>query len=146
MDWPASTFWWVAAGVLVAVELASGTFYLLMLALGAAAGALAAHLGATFNSQMVAAAVVGGGATALWHFKRFRAPRSAPAEANPDVNLDIGQSVRVDAWGADGNAQVTYRGASWSVTYRGTGAPAPGEHTIVAVQGSRLVVAPRSEH
>ncbi|MBE7416127.1 MAG: NfeD family protein [Ideonella sp.] len=144
MQWAASTLWWLAAGVLVAVELASGTFYLLMLAFGAAAGALAAHLGAGANTQMVIAALVGGGATALWHFKRFRAPRSAPAEANPDVNLDIGQTVRVDAWAADGTAQVNYRGASWAVSFRGTGAPAPGEHTIVAVQGSRLMVAPRS--
>ena len=37
MDWSASTGWWLAAGVLVAAELATGTFYLLMLALGAAA-------------------------------------------------------------------------------------------------------------
>ena len=144
MDWSASTQWWVVAGLLVAVELASGTFYLLMLAFGAAAGAIAAQLGAPTSAQLVAAALVGGGATALWHFKRFRAPRSAPAEANPDVNLDIGQSVRVDNWAADGTAQVNYRGASWSVTYRGAGVPAPGEHTIVAVHGSRLMVAPRT--
>lgn len=144
MDGSGSTLWWVVAGLLVAIELASGTFYLLMLALGAAAGAIAAHLGARLEVQLVAAALVGGGATAIWHFKRFRAPRSAPAEANPDVNLDIGQSVRVDAWAADGTAQVSYRGASWAVSYRGAGTPAPGEHTIVAVQGNRLLVAPRA--
>jgi len=40
--WNGSTLWWVIAGTLVALELATGTFYLLMLALGAAAGALAA--------------------------------------------------------------------------------------------------------
>jgi len=139
-----STLWWVVAGLLVVVELASGTFYLLMLAFGAAAAAVAAHLGSAMSVQLVTAALVGGGATALWHFKRFRKPRSAPAEANPDVNLDIGQSVRVDAWAADGTARVNYRGASWAVMFRGTGTPAPGEHTIVAVQGSRLVVAPRA--
>lgn len=144
MGWPTSTMWWVVAGMLVAVELASGTFYLLMLAFGAAAGAVTAHLGASLNAQLVAAALVGGGATALWHFKRFRAPRSAPADANPDVNLDIGQTVRVDAWAADGTAQVNYRGASWSVGFRGSGTPAPGEHVIVAVHGSRLMVAPRA--
>ena len=38
MDWSLATWWWIAAGVLVAAELASGTFYLLMLALGAGAG------------------------------------------------------------------------------------------------------------
>jgi membrane protein implicated in regulation of membrane protease activity len=144
MGWPTSTMWWVVAGLLVAVELASGTFYLLMLAFGAAAGAVTAHLGASLNAQLVAAALVGGGATALWHFKRFRAPRSAPADANPDVNLDIGQTVRVDAWSADGTAQVSYRGASWSVSFRGSGSPAPGEHVIVAVHGSRLMVSPRA--
>jgi len=32
MDWSAATGWWIVAGVLVAAELATGTFYLLMLA------------------------------------------------------------------------------------------------------------------
>ena len=44
MDLNPSTFWWVAAGVAVAAELATGTFYLLMFALGLAAAALAATL------------------------------------------------------------------------------------------------------
>jgi membrane protein implicated in regulation of membrane protease activity len=39
MDLSASTYWWVAAGVAVAVELATGTFYLLMIALGLAGAA-----------------------------------------------------------------------------------------------------------
>ena len=41
MDWSHATTWWIVAGVLVAAELATGTFYLLMLALGAAAAAMA---------------------------------------------------------------------------------------------------------
>ena len=41
MDFSAPTLWWVAAGVLVAAELATGTFYLLMIALGAAGAAAA---------------------------------------------------------------------------------------------------------
>ncbi|HOI65513.1 MAG TPA: NfeD family protein, partial [Thiomonas arsenitoxydans] len=41
MDNP--TAWWILAGFFVAMELVSGTFYLLMLAVGAVAGALAAH-------------------------------------------------------------------------------------------------------
>ena len=43
MDLSLSTWWWIVAGVLVAAELATGTFYLLMVAIGCAAGALAAH-------------------------------------------------------------------------------------------------------
>ena len=51
-----STLWWIATGVLVALELASGTFYLLMLAIGGVAGALAAHAGAPLPIQLAVAA------------------------------------------------------------------------------------------
>ena len=95
MEFQASTLWWVLAGVLVIAELLTGTFYLLMLALGSVAAAGAAHAGAAGTAQFVAAALVGGGATALWHFKRARAPRSAPAASNADVSPDIGQTVVV---------------------------------------------------
>lgn len=142
MDLSAPTLWWVLAGVLVAVELATGTFYLLMLALGAAGAALAAHAGVAGTAQIATAALVGGGATALWHFKRARAPRSASAERNRDVNLDIGGVVRVEQWAADGSARVHYRGASWQARFVGEGTPAPGEHVIVTVEGSRLGLAP----
>ncbi len=142
MDWNSATLWWVVAGVLVAAEMATGTFYLLMLALGAAAGALAAHAGGALTAQVVTAALVGAGTTAAWHFKRSRLPTSAPAQSNADVNLDIGQTVQVDHWAADGTARVHYRGASWSVAYASSGAPLPGRHTIVSVQGTQLQVAP----
>ena len=56
MDLSASTLWWLVAGALVAVELATGTFYLLMLSLGCVAGALAAHAGLSDTPQMVTAA------------------------------------------------------------------------------------------
>ena len=55
-----ATMWWVLAGVLVALELLTGTFYLLMLSLGAVAAALAALAGYGLNTQLVAAAIVGG--------------------------------------------------------------------------------------
>ena len=138
MDFSASTMWWVAAGLLVAAELLTGTFYLLMLALGCTAAAVAAHAGTGFTAQIIAAAVVGGGATAAWHVRRARAPRSAPAESNRDVNLDIGQRVTVDTWGADGRTRVHYRGAAWSARHAGPGAPATGEHEIVSVHGNEL--------
>jgi len=142
VDWSTSTGWWLAAGVLVAAELASGTFYLLMLGLGCAAGALAAHAGLAATGQMVAAAVVGAGATAAWHLKRRQAPAAAPAESNRDVNLDIGQRLHVAHWTAEGSARAHYRGASWAVRYAGSGVPQAGEHVIVALNGSELRVAP----
>ena len=140
MDWSTATSWWIVAGVLVAAELASGTFYLLMLAVGAAAAALAAHLGVSFNGQLLAAALIGGGAVAAWHFKRGQQPKPVPAGSNRDVNLDIGETVQVTAWDAEGNAQVHYRGASWAVRYAGTDAPSPGTFVIHAIDGNRLLL------
>ena len=142
MDWNAPMLWWLATGGLVAAELATGTFYLLMLALGCVAGALAAHAGFGGTGQVATAALLGAAFTAGWHFKRARAPQSAPSESNRDVNIDIGETLRVDAWGADGTARVPYRGAAWSVRFDGPGTPAPGEHVIVAVHGTQLRVAP----
>jgi membrane protein implicated in regulation of membrane protease activity len=135
-----STVWWLLAGAAVAVELVTGTFYLLMLAIGLAAGALAAHAGAALTTQLIAAALVGGGAVAAWHLKRGRRPAEPAASANRDVNLDVGEVVHVDAWSPEGTASIRYRGANWTVvaadgTVHGTGA-----HRVREVVGSRLVV------
>jgi membrane protein implicated in regulation of membrane protease activity len=140
MTWDQSTAWWVVAGLLVVLELTSGTFYLLMLAVGTAAGALAAHAGLSFPGQLVAAAVIGGAAVTLWHRRRLARPAAPRAAENPDLNLDIGSRVQVEAWGTDRQARVHYRGAAWGARFGGTGTPTPGEHVIVAVEGPLLVL------
>ncbi len=137
-----STLWWIATGVLVAAELASGTFYLLMLALGMAGGAIAAHVGMGTNGQMAAAAALGGGAVAIWYFVRKRQPPGGPASANRDINLDIGGAVHVDAWNADRTASVTYRGTQWTAELAPQATASAGGHRIVEVVGSRLIVVP----
>jgi membrane protein implicated in regulation of membrane protease activity len=146
LDWHASTLWWLMGGVLVAAELATGTFYLLMLALGCAAGAMAAHMGLGLATQIVIAAVIGAGATWAWHLKRQRAPSAAPAASNRDVNIDIGQRLQVVAWLADGTARVPYRGATWTVRWAGNGAPVAGEQIIQSLHGNELHVAPAATH
>jgi len=140
MTWDHSTAWWVATGLLVVLELTSGTFYLLMLAIGTVAGALGAHAGLNFPGQLVAAAVIGGAAVTIWHRRRLASPAAPRAAENPDMNLDVGAHVHVDAWGADRQAQVHYRGAAWNARFAGSGAPAPGEHVIVAVEGLQLLL------
>ena len=142
MDLSMATLWWVAAGIAVAAELATGTFYLLLIALGLTAGALAAHFGFAVGVQAAVAALLGGGATALWHWRRAQQPRSAPARENRDVNLDIGERVKVDAWAADRTARVQYRGSAWTVRLAPGAVAAPGEYVVTAVEGNWLVVAP----
>jgi membrane protein implicated in regulation of membrane protease activity len=144
MDISSSTLWWLLAGIAIAAELITGTFYLLMVALGLAAAALASHLGLGSGMQLVAAAVVGGGATALWHWKRARAPRSAPAAENRDVNLDVGERIHVAAWDADRTTRVQYRGSTWQARLQPGAAAVAGEHRVAAVEGNWLVLAPSS--
>ncbi|NMM80836.1 hypothetical protein B2J86_07800 [Acidovorax sp. SRB_14] len=135
-----STLWWLMTGAAIVAELLTGTFYLLMLAIGLAAGALAAHLGAEMAVQLVVAAVVGGGAVFACYLVRRRSPGVQPAASNRDVNLDVGETVQVDAWNPDGTAQVRYRGAQWTVLLRPGNAPSPGLHRVAEVVGSRLLV------
>ena len=144
MDWQASTGWWVAAGVVVGAELATGTFYLLMIALGLACAALAAHLGFATTAQIATAALVGGGATALWHWRRAREPRSAPVATNRDANLDIGERVHVEAWDGDRTARVHYRGSVWTARLAPGASAAPGLHRVSGVEGNWLVLDPAS--
>ena len=140
-----STIWWVLAGSAVALELLTGTFYLLMLAIGLAAAALAAHLGLSSSAQLVVAAVVGGGAVVGWHFVRQRRPQEPPAEANRDVNLDIGETVQVTRWNPDGTTTLKYRGAQWTALAAPGTIPVAGPHRIREVTGSRLVLEPTQE-
>ena len=144
MDIPASTFWWLLAGIAVAAELTTGTFYLLMLALGMAAAALAAHLGAGGGVQLLAAALVGGGATSLWHWKRARTPHSAPAPQNRDVNLDVGERIQVKNWQDDRTTRVSYRGSMWTARLAPGAHAVAGEFRVVAVENNWLVLAPSS--
>lgn len=146
MDLSPWTYWWVAAGIAVAVELATGTFYLLMLALGFAAGAVAAHLGLSGSGQVAVAALVGGGATALWHWQRARQPAPLPVAGNRDVNLDVSDHVQVERWSDDRTTQVQHRGSTWSARLAPGAEPAPGRHVIVAVEGNWLVLAPAPRH
>ena len=137
-----STIWWLLAGVAVAVELVTGTFYLLMLAIGMVAAALAAHLGAPVIVQIVVAALVGGGAVVVWHWKRSKSPKPAQANANSDVQMDIGQTVHVQQWNDDATASVKYRGAQWTVQLADPdAAPQPGLFKVKELNGNRLVVA-----
>ncbi len=137
-----STIWWVLAGLVAIAELMTGTFYLLMISIGLVAGALAAHLGLSISGQIIAAALIGGGATLAWHFYKAKQPSAAPAQANRDVNLDIGETVQVAAWNPDGSGFVTYRGSQWSVMAAPGAAQAAGSYRIKEVMGNRLIVEP----
>ena len=104
----------------------------------AVAAALAALAGYGLNTQLVAAAIVGGlGAVLLGQWRKRQT--TTPQEAQ-DQHLDLGATVQVDAWDAQGTAQVKHRGAQWTAVCTSEHGPSPGAHRIQAIQGNRLVL------
>lgn len=136
-DW---SFWLVAAGATAILELFTGTFYLLMIAIGLMAGTLAALAGAGTPVQTLVAAAVGLVATGVLRRSKFGRPTRTDTARDPNVNLDIGQTINVPQW-QDGTARVMYRGALWDVELAPGAPAAPGQYTIREVRGSRLIVA-----
>ena len=137
-----STIWWLLAGGLVVAELLTGTFYLLMLAVGVGAAGIAAHLGASTTVQIITAALVGGGSVVGWHALRRKRPGDPSARADRSVNLDVGETIVIDSWNADGTTTVKYRGATWTAIHRTGVTPATGMHKVVELVGNRLLVEP----
>ena len=135
-----STLWWLLAGIVVSIELVTGTFYLLMLAVGLAAAAVSAHMGAGFSLQLTVAACISAATVLGWRQFKKAQPTSPPASSNPDVNLDIGEIVHIEAWNPDGTSTVKYRGANWAVSSASDQPLAVGSHQVVEVVGSRLIV------
>lgn len=137
-----STIWWLLAGGLVVAELLTGTFYLLMLTLGVGAAAIAAHLGASATVQILSAALVGGGSVVGWHLLRRKRPGDPSARADRSVNLDVGETVMIESWNADGTSSVKYRGANWVAIHRQGVQPSTGPHRVAELVGNRLLVDP----
>jgi len=143
MNFELSTLWWVLAVVLLIAELLTGTLYLLVWSVACAAAAMGGNLQLGLQAQLAIAAGVGGSATAALYLRQAqRRLGEARPEANPDVNLDVGEIVQVLAWDASGHTQVQHRGASWQARLR-PGLPAQtGAHRIQAVEGIHLVLEP----
>ena len=134
-------YWWIAAAALVALELGSGSFYLLMLAVGAASAALAAHLGLDPAWQAGSAAVVGAGLVLLLY--RLRRRREPDDVRNRDLALDIGAEIDVAGWDDEGRARVRWRGSDWDARSSGGQPPQPGPHIIIGLDGNTLLLQPQ---
>jgi membrane protein implicated in regulation of membrane protease activity len=136
--------WWILAGGLVILEIFSGTFYLLMLAIGLAVGGIAGWLGWGLSGQLVAASVCGISATLLLRRSKIGRPQRSDAARDPNVNIDIGQTLHVDSWntliGEAPAARVMYRGAMWDIRLAPDTPALPGSFVISEIRGSHLIV------
>jgi membrane protein implicated in regulation of membrane protease activity len=132
--------WLIAGFVLAIAEMVTGTFYLLVIALGAFAGAFVAWLGLNELMQAIIGSVVAvAGVLFVHHWHR----RNRPGEA-ADNFLDRGQPVVLEGWSNETAriARVRYRGASWDAKLAAPGErPVPGTTLYIEGQeGNTLVV------
>jgi membrane protein implicated in regulation of membrane protease activity len=136
--------WMLTAGVLLILEMFTGTLYLLMMSIGVAAGGVAALTGLTFSGQLLTAAIVGIITTYGLRRSSFGKLRNEDASRDPNINLDIGQTLVIADWQSAGEAAYTaramYRGAMWDVDLLPGGAATPGKFIIREIRGSRLIV------
>ncbi|HWU99139.1 MAG TPA: NfeD family protein [Oxalicibacterium sp.] len=148
-DW---MIWFAVVCVLVILEMATGTFYLLMIAIGVAAGGVAALSDMNGTMQCVIAAIVAAAGTYALRRSKLGRTEHIDAARDPNVNLDIGQALEVGEWRlqpGDGmaagttttaTARVMYRGALWDAELAAGGTAVPGLFMIQEVQGNRLVL------
>jgi membrane protein implicated in regulation of membrane protease activity len=104
---------WIIAGfALTIVELMTGTFYLVVLGIGAFAGAAVSWFGGGLFAQAATAGAIALLGTYLVHQWR---ERQKAEQGAPNQSLDVGQAVVFEAWidQPSGVARVKYRGATW---------------------------------
>lgn len=130
--------WWTVAAALIAAELLTGTFYLLVVGVAVACGGIAAWAAWGVSYQCLTASVLGViGVIALERWKRG-------GGRTPDQSgLDVGQMVKVKTWGPDRTARVNYRGSTWDAELASPNTPQAETMYITATRGSVLVLSDR---
>jgi len=130
--------WWVAAALMVGLELVTGTFYLLAVGIAFAVGGVVAWIGAAVPVQLFVGGSLAVVAVTVAH--QWRKKRGTPPTPPP---LDRGQTVRVDEWNADGTARVVYRGTHWNAVLASADVARAETLYIVDTRGSTLVLSDR---
>ncbi|HAF45914.1 MAG: NfeD family protein [Sideroxyarcus sp.] len=133
-------YWFLLALILVGLEMVTGTFYLLVVAIAMAVGGVAALLGMGMVWQLVLSAVTGIAGTIM--LRRWKSTQSSDTS---NASLDIGLPVKVVKWNEDGTARVFYRGAEWNAELESADIPREGTLYIAEVRGSALVLTHRKQ-
>ena len=131
----AYVFWFLLGLVLLGLEMVSGTFYLLVVAIAAAVGGAVAWLGMGIVMQLILSALTGIAGIFI-----LRRTKGTQVVDTANASFDIGQPVHVLKWNDDGSARVTYRGAEWDAQLEISDTPRGSTLYIASIQGSKLVL------
>ena len=124
-------YWFLLAFGLLMLEMATGTYYMLMFSIACGIGGLAALLGLGLPLQMTLAATIS--VIGVFALRRMRVTKT-------EQNLDIGQRVHVVSWQEDGTVRVRYRGAEWDAMPESANTPRDGTFFIKQINGSVLIL------
>lgn len=127
--------WWIAAAVLVGVELATGTFYLLAIGAACIVGGIAAWLG--FEAWVQFGVATMASLFGMMGAHRWRTGHAEPPQMTP---FDTGQTVRVIEWKDGDTARVQYRGSQWDAVLATPSTPRHDVMVIKEMRGSVLVL------
>lgn len=128
-------YWFLLALILLGLEMASGTFYLLVLAIAMIVGGITALLSDSLSWQLTLCAL-----TMIFGTLILRRWKAAKVNDSASTSLDIGQPVQILTWHENGSARVLYRGAEWDAELETSDMPRDGMFYIKAVHGSTLVL------
>lgn len=138
---PAELIWYFAATAAIVVELMTGTFYLLILALALGLGGACIQTGQGGTvAMLVSAGVAVLGWGLLWLTKK-----TASDTAEPDSNaLDIGQTVELlkptKEQGSPWAYRVRYRGTEWDALLQEPHRSDATHAVIVGQDGNTLLL------
>jgi membrane protein implicated in regulation of membrane protease activity len=128
-------YWFLLAAALLALEMATGTFYMLVLGVAVAIGGLAAWSGLELTWQLSLSALAGITGTLI-----LQRRKKAETTATHDLNPNLGEQVRVLAWGDGGKLRVHYRGTEWDAELAAADMPRDTPLYIQAMRGSTLIL------
>ncbi|MEQ1812859.1 MAG: NfeD family protein [Candidatus Nitrotoga sp.] len=134
---PPYAYWFLLALGLLAMEMLTGTFYMLILSVAVGMGGLAALLGWDMPIQIACSVITG-----IIGVMVVRKMKGASTVKSGDQNLDVGQTVRLITWNNDGTARVHFRGAEWDAELEDFNPEMaqPAALYIKSVHGSSLVL------
>lgn len=136
--------WLLISGSLIIAEIFTLSFYLLLAAIGALVASGLAATGFDTTIQIVVATLVTFGGWVL--LNKFKPQNQHPdPRSNPDLNMDIGATVRILSISADGRISVLLRGARWDAKIENGEAPdVTSDYIITKIDGSTLILSKKS--
>lgn len=131
------TFWIVAGIILLILEMLTGGFFLLFIAIGSFAAALGHALGENLTAQGLTCAIVSVLGVAL-----FRRPIQRRLLKRIELSADVGKEIQSDQpIPPHQQARIQYQGTSWLATNLDSEEIRQGDRVIiVGIDGNTLLV------